>query len=124
MKNIKTYGPAFGLALLIAISAPFMRPAQSQPLAERLSRINAQRKEPAQVVILEFQESFVNQPEYAMKGYTVINSSSSAGAPTFPNYPEQGVSASQAIADLLNSGFEIQSYTWNIGTFIKRPVRD
>ncbi len=116
---MKRYIPVILLAGTIAISAPFMRPAHSQPLAERLSRINAARKQPSQVVVLQYHESSTPQPSLAYHGLVIWNSNSSAGAPTFPNYPDNTYSYAQAFSDLISDGFKLVQDRDYVALFIK-----
>ena len=90
-------------------------------LADRIQKVNSQisqRPVEVQVVMLEIMESTSNNP-YSFHGLVVYNSSSSAGAPTFPNYPEPEVSAADAVAQLLAAGFE----EVRPNMFVKRIVR-
>ncbi len=114
--SLRSYGPAFALALIIAISAPFMRPVQ----AEKLHRLNADR---TLVVKLEFgQDSSSSSGGFELHGFVVNNASSSAGAMTFPTYPNNTTSASQAMADLYDAGYElVQMDPYGTGcTFVKK----
>lgn len=112
--NLKSYGPALALALIIAVSAPFMRPVQSQTLADRLNKINAERPVRREVVLLAI-GSYGHGVDtngvhyYQSDGFKVEVSSSSAGAPTFPQetIPLQLplADAAEAIAQLLSAGY-------------------
>lgn len=96
-----------GLALLLNLAPSLVKPAQAEP------------RRSAQVVILSFQYTYTSQPELAYTGYAVFNASSSDGAPVFPTYPHNTVPAAQAVADLLNSGYELVHMEDQTCTFIR-----
>lgn len=57
------------------------------------------------------------------RGVFIYNSSSSDGAPKFPNYPQPMVQAAQAVAELTRLGYDVR-YVGEYGTrimAIKRP---
>jgi len=68
------------------------------------------------VVILRCQESFRHDDQWNLfyTGIRVINYSSSSNAPAFTSYPEEGDQQAQAIADLMDQGFEIKSVSGNM----------
>ena len=118
MKYTKTLFSLIAAALLLSIS--WHKAGAQNTLADRIQKVNSQisqRPVEVQVVILEIEESVSYGPTY--HGLLVYNSSSSAGAPTFPHYPEPEVSAADAVAQLLAAGFE----EVRPNMFVKRIVR-
>ncbi len=116
-KVMKRYLPILILTGIIAVSAPYMRPVQSQPLAERLSRINSQRAPQHDVVIIQGEGAGAayddgNGYAYHYQGFVIVNSSSSPNAPHFPNDVINKNVALTNLADgiamLLDQGFERQ----------------
>src|SRR2546427_125069 len=114
MKNKLTIGAALLLAGILSAIPPGV--VQSQGLTT---------KSPVQVVHLEYYdvETSTNGVEY--HGTVVFNSSSSEGAPIFPNYPNPGVQQAEAEAQLLTAGFEMVPGV--PGMFVKKskagPIR-
>lgn len=99
------------------MSAPFIRPAQSQSLADRLSRINAERPARHDVVIIQGESTGAGYDDgngyaYHYQGFVISNSSSSPNAPHFPNDVVNKNVALTNLADgiamLLDQGFERQ----------------
>ncbi len=112
--DIKSYLPVI---LTAAIAAAVMRPVQSQTLAERLNKINSERPTRHDVVMIQPEQTGASYDDgegfsYHYQGYVIVNSSSSANAPHFPNYVVGRNVALTNLADgiamLMDQGFERQ----------------
>ncbi|HEY6169299.1 MAG TPA: hypothetical protein VI454_14755 [Verrucomicrobiae bacterium] len=89
------------IATLCSVGAPAPAKAAPQQLAPARH----------EVVLLqcEFTGSFHQDDlKYHNEGAFVINSSSSAGAPQIPNYPDGHLLAAETIAELISAGYELQ----------------
>jgi len=136
--NLKSFVPVLVLTGIIAASAPFMRPAHSDTLVQRIEKLNAlaQPARRAEVVILQgyagsiYEQVSTNSYITGPGGFTLYNAGSSSGAPsyalpktlttdvyedgkfhttTYSNLTVNTQNMVEAIANLLSDGYEIHT---------------